>query len=88
MRDAQKLLAEKTRFRELELAYSATHLNRLSDNTIQSIETSSLHIDIISDLKRINSLLCSVAYPVLEGRSANAQPREEPPAAPAQNDRL
>ena len=70
VRDAQKLLQEKTRFRELELAYAATHLNRLADNTIQSIETSSLHIDIISDLKRINSLLCSVAYPVLEANSA------------------
>ncbi len=45
-------------------AYSATHLDRLSDNTVQSIETSSLHIDLISDLKRINSLLCSVAYPI------------------------
>ena len=77
VRDAQKLLEEKNRFRELELAYSATHLNRLSDNTIQSIETSSLHIDIISDLKRINSLLCSVAYPVLEARAGKKRPRAE-----------
>jgi len=76
-RDAQKLLEEKARFRELELAYSATHLNRLSDNTIQSIETSSLHIDIISELKRINSLLCSVAYPVLEANSATRPQRPQ-----------
>ncbi len=83
-RDAQKLLEEKTRFRELELAYSATHLNRLADNTIQSIETSSLHIDIISDLKRINSLLCSVAYPVLEANASirPLQPQGEAAAAP------
>lgn len=84
VRDAQKLLEEKTRFRELELAYSATHLNRLADNTIQSIETSSLHIDIISDLKRINSLLCSVAYPVLEANAAirPLQPQADENAAP------
>ena len=64
--DAQRLLKEKARFRDLELAYAASHLNRLSDGKVKSIETSALHIDMISDLKRINSLLCSLAYPVLE----------------------
>ncbi len=38
----------------------------LSDRTTLSIETSSLHIDLISDLKRINSHICSIAYPILE----------------------
>ena len=75
VRDAQKLLEEKVRFRDLEHAYSATHLARLSDNTVQSIETSSLHIDLISELKRINSLLCSVAYPILESAGALAPSR-------------
>ncbi|MDZ7867449.1 Na/Pi cotransporter family protein [Acidovorax sp.] len=75
VRDAQKLLEEKARFRDLERAYSATHLVRLSDNTVQSIETSSLHIDLISELKRINSLLCSVAYPILESAGALAPSR-------------
>ena len=88
VRDAQKLLEEKNRFRELELAYAATHLNRLAENTIQSIETSSLHIDIISDLKRINSLLCSVAYPVLEASNAVAPLRPEAEMPSTQNDRL
>ena len=75
VRDAQKLLEEKARFRDLEHAYSATHLARLSDNTVPSIETSSLHIDLISELKRINSLLCSVAYPILESAGALAPSR-------------
>ena len=75
VRYAQKLLEEKARFRDLEHAYSATHLARLSDNTVQSIETSSLHIDLISELKRINSLLCSVAYPILESAGALAPSR-------------
>ena len=79
VRDAQKLLEEKARFRDLEHAYSATHLARLSDNTVQSIETSSLHIDLISDLKRINSLLCSVAYPILESAGALAPSRLREP---------
>ena len=80
-REAQKLLEEKARFRDLELAYSATHLNRLADNTVPSIETSSLHIDLISDLKRINSLLCSVAYPILESTGALAPSRLREPVS-------
>ncbi|WP_298933662.1 Na/Pi cotransporter family protein [uncultured Ramlibacter sp.] len=75
VRDAQKLLEEKARFRDLERAYAATHLVRLTDNTVQSIETSSLHIDLISDLKRINSHICSIAYPILDSAGALAPSR-------------
>ncbi len=75
VRDAQKLLEEKARFRDLERAYSSTHLNRLAANTLQSQETSSLHIDLISDLKRINSHICSIAYPILDSAGALAPNR-------------
>ncbi|AEG94292.1 Na/Pi cotransporter family protein [Ramlibacter tataouinensis] len=75
VRDAQKLLEEKMRFRDLERAYASTHLSRLSGNTVQSIETSSLHIDLISDLKRINSHICSIAYPILDSAGALAPTR-------------
>jgi phosphate:Na+ symporter len=70
VRDAQKLLEEKARFRDLERAYAGTHLTRLTENTVQSIETSSLHLDLISDLKRINSHICSIAYPILDSAGA------------------
>jgi phosphate:Na+ symporter len=70
VRDAQKLLEEKARFRDLEHEYAANHIARLQDNTTQSIETSSLHLDLISELKRINSHLCGVAYPILESAGA------------------
>lgn len=70
VRDAQRLLEEKARFRDLERAYSSTHLERLADNTMQSIETSSLHLDLISELKRINSHICSIAYPILDSAGA------------------
>lgn len=66
VRDARRLLEEKTRFRDLEREYAATHLARLADNTLPSIETSSLHLDLISDLKRMNSHICSIAYPILD----------------------
>ncbi len=80
VRDAQKLLEEKARFRDLEREYAATHLARLSGNTVQSIETSSLHIDLISDLKRINSHICSIAYPILDSAGALAPSRLRQPA--------
>ncbi|MEO8922664.1 MAG: Na/Pi cotransporter family protein, partial [Caldimonas sp.] len=70
VRDAKRLLEEKARFRDLEHEYAANHIARLRDNTTQSIETSSLHIDLISDLKRINSHLCSIAYPIMEQAGA------------------
>jgi phosphate:Na+ symporter len=73
--DARKLLEEKARFRDLERGYAARHIARLQDNTAQSIETSSLHLDLISDLKRINSLICSVAYPILHAAGALADTR-------------
>ncbi len=82
---AQQLLAEKVLFRDLERAYADSHIERLSINTLQSIETSSLHLDLISDLKRINSHICSIAYPILEqaGVLAKTRLREAPaPSAP------
>jgi len=75
VRDAQRLLEEKARFRDLEHEYAASHIARLQGNTAQSIETSSLHIDLISELKRINSLLCSIAYPILESAGALSKTR-------------
>jgi phosphate:Na+ symporter len=75
VRDAKKLLEEKARFRNLEHEYAASHIARLRDNTAQSIETSSLHLDLISDLKRINSHLCSIAYPILESAGVLADTR-------------
>jgi phosphate:Na+ symporter len=78
VRDAQKLLEEKARFRELEHEYAASHIARLQDNTAQSIETSSLHLDLISELKRINSHICSIAYPILESAGVLAATRIRP----------
>ncbi len=80
---AQQLLHEKVLFRDLERAYADSHIERLSINTLQSIETSSLHLDLISDLKRINSHICSIAYPILEQAGVLAKTRlREAPAPP------
>jgi phosphate:Na+ symporter len=73
VRSARQLIAEKTKLRETEFAAAESHLARLREGRPESIETSSLHLDILRDLKRIHSHLCSVAYPVLE-RAGELQP--------------
>jgi len=63
---ARTLISEKTEVRTAELACADSHLARLREGRPESIETSSLHLDVLRDLKRIHSHICSVAYPVLE----------------------
>jgi phosphate:Na+ symporter len=85
LKSAQELLAQKVLLRELERAYANSHLERLAGNTLESIETSSLHLDLISDLKRINSHIASIAYPILEQAGVLAKTRlKEAPAAAAE----
>jgi phosphate:Na+ symporter len=60
------LIGEKTQLRTAELACADSHLARLREGRPESIETSSLHLDVLRDLKRIHSHICSVAYPVLD----------------------
>ena len=63
---ARTLIEEKTQLRSAELTCAESHLARLREGRPESIETSSLHLDVLRDLKRIHSHICSVAYPVLE----------------------
>jgi len=70
---ARQLITEKAKLRETEFAAAENHLARLREGRVESIESSSLHLDILRDLKRIHSHICSVAYPVLE-RAGELQP--------------
>jgi len=79
LKNAQELLAQKVLFRDLERAYADSHLSRLAGNTMDSIETSSLHLDLIADLRRINSHICSIAYPILEEAGVLARTRLKAP---------
>jgi phosphate:Na+ symporter len=63
---ARKLLREKTVLRKAELEAADQHFERLREGRPESLETTSLHLDILADLKRIHSLICSVVCPVLE----------------------
>ena len=80
---ARQLLDEKSRIRELEFAAAENHMNRLREGRIESLETSSLHLDILRDLKRIHSHICSAAYPALEAAGELNKTRLKPQAVPA-----
>jgi phosphate:Na+ symporter len=63
---ARQLVAEKDRIRAAEREATESHLRRLREGTVASIDTSALHLDILRDLKRINAHIVSVAYPILD----------------------
>jgi phosphate:Na+ symporter len=63
---ARQIVTEKDRLREIEKVMSRHHFERLRKGTEKSVDTSSIHLDTIRDLKQINSLLATLAYPILE----------------------
>ncbi|POF41255.1 hypothetical protein B0D71_18690 [Pseudomonas laurylsulfativorans] len=69
---ARQLVREKRRFRAQERRLAHAHVSRLQRKIVQSIETSSLHLELIADMKRLNSLFCSSAYVVLETSDTGA----------------
>ena len=84
--EARKLLAEKAALRNTELAATERHLDRLREGRPESVETTSLHLDVLRDLRRIHSHICSVAYPVLDAAgelAAHRSAENRPVALPA-----
>ena len=62
---AKVLYEKKQELHKLEKRSVSKHLQRIGKGITDSLETSSMHIDVIRDYKRVNSLLSSVAYPIL-----------------------
>lgn len=63
---ARRLVEAKEDVRRLERQSAERHLQRLRDGRAESIETSSLHLDMLRDLKRINAHIATVAHPILD----------------------
>jgi len=62
---AKVLYAKKQELHKLEKRSVSKHLQRIGKGIADSLETSSMHIDVVRDYKRVNSLLSSIAYPIL-----------------------
>lgn len=77
---ARQLMLEKEAMRRLERESHERHLERLQRGNADSLATSNWHLEVVRALKEINSLLVTVAVPILEERgmmlkSRLAEPR-------------
>ncbi|MBB5463295.1 ABC transporter substrate-binding protein [Paraburkholderia sp. Cpub6] len=61
MQTAAQLLEDKQALRRLERAARDSHLDRLREGKPDSIASSSLHLDVLRDLVRIQSHICALA---------------------------
>ena len=75
---ARQLLQQKRQFRKLERELAHSHVHRLHRQVVESIETSAAHLELIADMKRLNSLFCSAAYPALKAGQAAHCRRHQP----------
>lgn len=54
-----RLLQEKNVVEESELSFIASHMRRLSQGLVESMETSTLHVELLTKMRRFNTLICS-----------------------------
>jgi phosphate:Na+ symporter len=80
---ARRLFAEKSTMRAAASKAADSHFARLREGRPESIETSSIHLDVIRDLKRIHGHIVSVAYPILEAAGELSETRLVAPAGEA-----
>lgn len=83
---ARQLFDEKSAMRLAERMATEKHYERLRSGITESLETSSIHLDVLRDLKRIHGHITAIAYPILEAadelsdtrlRKAEEQPAQE-----------
>ncbi len=63
---AERVLRNKEELGLLERELVQTHLERLRKGLRESIETSHIHLDVIGNIARINSLITHIIYPIVE----------------------
>lgn len=63
---AREMIKGKDWIRRAEMKATESHLDRIREGVPETVATSSLHLDIIRDYRRINSHISTVAYPILE----------------------
>jgi phosphate:Na+ symporter len=82
VRAARLLAGEKEAFRDIEGRATAAHFERLRAGRVDTAETSTLHLDILRDLARVNThLVAAAAYPILEGKGELLPSRLRPAEA-------
>ena len=62
---AEKVVRHKSNINLMERRLRQTHMDRLHAGLRETIDTSSIHLDVLAALKRANSLVAGIAYAVL-----------------------
>lgn len=62
---ARELVSRKERARRREQDFQQTHMSRLREGNTESAATSSIHQEVLRELKQINTGFVMVAYPIL-----------------------
>ncbi|OLC19239.1 MAG: hypothetical protein AUH33_06005 [Chloroflexi bacterium 13_1_40CM_68_21] len=62
---ADKVIRHKSVVNVMERQLRQAHIQRLHEGLRESIDTSSIHLDLLASLKRANSLITGIAYAVL-----------------------
>lgn len=61
---ANRVIIKKRELRKLEKQFKESHIERLKIGLQESINTSSIHMDLLSDFRRITGLLVNHAYAI------------------------
>ena len=80
---AEKVIRHKSRINLIERQMRQTHIQRLHEGLRESIDTSSIHLDILANLKRANSLAAGVAYAVMGRHAVKDESLGDDEVAPA-----
>jgi phosphate:Na+ symporter len=67
---ARQMIEDKQIIKRAETKTNKAHMRRITDKVPETLDTSAMHMDLTRDLRRINSLITSVAYPLI--------PKEKP----------
>jgi phosphate:Na+ symporter len=72
------LVQRKRDFKTMCQTSSRQHIDRLSQGVLNAMESSSAHLDLIGDMRWINTQICSLAYDVLpENESSGDEAAEK-----------
>jgi phosphate:Na+ symporter len=67
----------KRELAKIELNFRENHISRLNRGMQDSINTSSIHLDLLSEYRRIASLLCNHAYATVKGAGKKISENKE-----------
>ncbi len=66
---AAKVVETKAEVTRKESRLRDAHIERLHKGLKESVETSSIHLDVLANLKRISSYITNIAYPIVDRKA-------------------